>query len=250
MKIFSLITLPLCLLSSAYAQTPAPVLWQINGFDIAVNVQQAERSISSVATLNATNIGGSAGRTLTVRLNSKASVKSVTVGGAATTFRPAPETRGDLQRVEVALPSSVVPNSSVSLTVNYVLPVESNTGLSSISPIGTQFLPLSFWYPMPNTPYTVRGADTAPFRLTVNLSNAISSGAEKSISPGSSSFDQPLHGQPFFVQGDWDKVEGTADARGIVVLLEKGASADERKRAEALIAFTSAARAFYAAAFQ
>ena len=66
---------------------------------------------------------------------------------------------------------------------------------------------------------------------------------------GSVSFEQTLHGQPFFVQGDWDKVEGTADGKGIVVLLEKGAGAEERKRAEALIAFAAAARGFYAGMF-
>ena len=99
---------------------------------------------------------------------------------------------------------------------------------------------------MPNTPYTVRGADTAPFRLTVNLANAISSGVEKSGSPGSISFDQSIHGQPFFVQGDWDKLEGAGEGKGVAVLLEKGASAEDRKRAEDLIAFAGAARAYFA----
>ncbi|HZI48247.1 MAG TPA: hypothetical protein VFD75_10665, partial [Pyrinomonadaceae bacterium] len=47
---------------------------------------------------------------------------------------------------------------------------------------------------------------------------------------------------------DWDKLEGAADAKGVIVLLEKGADADQRKHAEALMAFTAAARAFYAAA--
>jgi tetratricopeptide (TPR) repeat protein len=128
------------------------------------------------------------------------------------------------------------------------LPVESNSGLASISPIETGFLPLSFWYPMPNTPYTMRGADTAPFHLTVNLPNVVSSGVEKSAT-GSTAFEQTLNGQPFFVQGDWDKIEGTADGKGIVVLAEKGAGAEERKRAETLIAFAGAARAFYAGMF-
>ena len=117
----------------------------------------------------------------------------------------------------------------------------------AISPIGTQFLPLAFWYPMPNTPFSVRGADTAPFRLSVNIPNVTSAGVEKAGPSGSISFDQTLHGQPFFIQGDWDKLEGAADGKGITVLLEKGAGAEERKRAEALIAFTAAARAFYAA---
>jgi hypothetical protein len=248
MKTFLSLIFMLCVCVLAAAQT-ASVVWQVNSFDVAANVQQAERTLNAVATLNATNVGSSAGRTLTVRLNSKASVKSVAVAGAAATFRPGTEPRGDLQKIEISLPASVAPNGSTSVTVTYALPIESNTGLSAISPIGTQFLPLAFWYPMPNTPYTVRGADTAPFRLSVNLPNVISSGVEKNMSGGSIAFEQTLHSEPFFIQGDWDKVEGAADGKGVVVLMEKGMGAEERKRAEALIAFTSAARAFYAAAF-
>lgn len=247
MRIFLLLTLILCLVTQAGAQAPATVIWQVNSFDINANVQQAERVLNAVATINVTNIGSGSGRTLTLRLNSKAKVTAVTVGGAATPFRPGSETRGDLQRIEIALPG-VAPNSSVTAAVTYSLPVESNSGLTAISPIATQFLPLSFWYPMPNTPYSVRGADTAPFRLAVNIPNAISSGIEKG-GPSGVSFEQSLHGQPFFVQGDWDKLEGAADGKGIVVLLEKGAGAEERKHAEALIAFTAAARGFYTTAF-
>ena len=215
MKTLLSFVLLLCLCAHAAAQTTAPVIWQVNSFDVAANVQQAERVLNVVATLNATNVGGSAGRTLTVRLNSKASVKSVAVNGAAGTFRPGAEPRADLQRVEISLPVSVAPGGSTSVTVTYALRVEGNSGLAAISPIGTQFLPLSFWYPMPNTPYTVRGADTAPFRLSVNLPNVISSGVDKSAAGGSVSFEQTRHGQPFFVQGDWDKVEGAADASEI-----------------------------------
>lgn len=246
MKILLLLVFIL-LVTQASAQTTATVIWQVTSFDLSASVQQNERSLSAVATINATNVGSGPGRTLTVRLNSKASVKSVTVGGAASTFRPGIEPRGDLHRIEISLPSPVAPNAGVTVAVTYVLPVESNTGLTAISPIGTQFLPLSFWYPMPNTPYSVRGADTAPFRLSVNLPNAISSGVEKA-GPSGISFEQSLHGQPFFVQGDWDKLEGAADGKGIVVLLEKGATEGHRNRAEALIEFAAAARAFFAAA--
>jgi tetratricopeptide (TPR) repeat protein len=248
MRLLFLLTLLVCLLIPAEAQTPAaPPVWQVSLFDINATVQQAERTLNVVATINATNVGGSASRTLTVRLNNKASVKSVTAGGSAATFRPVAESRGDLQQLQITLPSSANPGSSMSVSVTYALPVESNSGLAAISPIGTQFLPLSFWFPMPNTPYSVRGGDTAPFKVTVNLPNAIASGVEKSGGSGSVSFEQSLYGQPFFVQGDWDKVEGAADGKGIAVLMEKGAPAEERKRAEALIAFAAAARAFYAA---
>ncbi len=249
MKLLLLLTLIFCLSIHAGAQTTSTVIWQVTSFDVNANVQQNERTLNAVATINATNVGSGQGRTLTVRLNSKASVKSVTVGGAAGSFRPGTEPRGDLQRIEISLPAPVAPNASVTVAVTYTLSVESNTGLAAISPIATQFLPLSFWYPMPNTPYSVRGADTAPFRLTVNVPNAMSSGVEKPGPNGSISFEQSLHGQPFFVQGDWDRVEGAGDGRGIVALLEKGAAADDRKHAEALIAFAAAARTFYAASF-
>ena len=242
MRTLLLLALMLCLAMQVAAQAPATVIWQVNSFDVNANVQQAERSLNGVATINATNVGTGAGRTMTLRINSKASVKSVMVGGATASFRQRQDPRGDLQQVEISLPASVAPNGTVSASVTYVLPVESNSGLTAISPIGTQFLPLSFWYPMPNTPYSARGADTAPFHLTVNIPNAISSGVEKS----GGTFDQSLHGQPFFVQGDWDKLEGAADAKNVIVLLEKGAGADERRHAEALMAFTAAARAFYA----
>ena len=110
MRIFLLLTLILCLVTQAGAQAPATVIWQVNSFDINANVQQAERVLNAVATINATNVGSGPGRTLTLRLNSKAKVTAVTVGGAAATFRPGSETRGDLQRIEISLPASVAPN--------------------------------------------------------------------------------------------------------------------------------------------
>jgi len=248
MRILLLLTLIVCLLAPAEAQTPVNVIWQVTLFDINVNVQQNERSLNTNVAFDAANVGNGPGRTLTLRLNSKASVKAVTVGGAAANFRPGTEPRGDLQKIEISLPAPIAPNASVKVGVSYILPVESNSGLAAISPIGSQFLPLSFWYPMPNTPYSVRGADTAPFHLTINIP-AISSGVEKGGPAGTNYFEQSLNTQPFFVQGDWDKLEGAADGKGVVVLMEKGAGADERKHAEALIAYAAAARAFYAAAF-
>src|SRR6185369_2943542 len=145
MRTLLLLALMLCLATLAGAQAPALVVWQVNSFDINANVQQTERSLNAVATINATNVGTSSGRTLTVRLSSKASVKSVTVGGATASFRQRQDPRADLQQVEISLPASVAPNGTVSAAVTYVLPVESNSGLTAISPIGTQFLPLSFW---------------------------------------------------------------------------------------------------------
>src|SRR6266542_3302508 len=229
------------LLSTTHAQEEARAAWQAAGFDITANIQQPDRTLNSSAVLDTKNIGRGSGGTLTFRINSKAVIKTVTVGGASAPFRSAPEARGNLQRVTVTLPTPVAANGNVSLAVSYAIPVESNTGLASISPINSQFLPLSFWYPVPNTPFTIRGADTAPFRLTVTGANVISSGVEKSANV----YVQTLNGQPFFVQGDWDRIESTGEGKGILAYLPKGSGAEERKQAEAIVALAADARTFY-----
>ncbi len=238
--VLSLIT---CSLKTA-AQEEARVIWQVTHFDITATPQPLERALSAVAVIGARNVGKGTGTSFTFRMNTRASVKSVTVGGATANFRTAAETRGNLQRVTVTLPGSVAPDGSTNVSITYSLQLENNTGLAALSPVGSQFLPQSFWYPAPNTPFTVRGGDTAPFRLTVNGGNAISSGAEKSSS-GSSVYEQVLNAQPFFVQGDWDRIDGTGDARDVLALVPKGAGADERRQAESLMNMAASARAFY-----
>ena len=232
--------------STVEAQEEARAAWQITNFDITANVQQAERLLSAVAILNATNVGRGAGVSFTFRINAKATIKSVTIGGANATFRSIPESSGNLQRVTVTLPSSFAPNASLVLNISYTLPVESNTGLSAISPTGSQFLPLSFWYPAANTPFTVRGADTAPVRLVVNGPGVLSSGLEKTGAAEQTIFEQPLSAQPFFVQGDWEKVEGAGESKNITAFLPRGAAAEDRKQADAIVALTASARAYYA----
>src|ERR1700730_7447198 len=231
------------------AQEEARAAWQITTFDINANVQQAERALSAVAILSATNVGRGTGSSFTFRINSKASIKAVTAGGANANFRTVPESYGNIQRVTVTLPNSVAPNASLVLNVSYSLPVESNTGLVAISPIGSQFLPLSHWYPAPNTSFTARGADTAPFHLAVNGSNVISSGVEKTGAAGatgSSVYEQTLNAQPFFVQGDWDKIEGAAESKNITAFIARGAAPEEKKQADAIIAVAANARSYYA----
>ena len=147
-----------------------------------------------------------------------------------------------MQRVTATLPNSVAPNGALVVNISYTLPVKLNTGLTAISPMASQFLPLAFWYPTPSTAFSLRGADTAPFRLVVNAPNVISSGVEKSGALSSSSFEQPLNAQPLFVQGEWDKVEGGKDSRNITAFLPRGATPEEKKQAEALIALAASSR--------
>jgi hypothetical protein len=243
-----LTTLAFCPFSSITpAQEEARAAWQITNFDITANIQQPERTLSVVAILSATNVGRGAGSSFTFRITTKAAIKAVTVSGATANFRTVPESYGNLQRVTITLANSITSGAPLVVNVNYSIPVESNTGLAAISPLGSQFLPLAFWYPAPNTPFTVRGADTAPVRLVVNGANVISSGIERSAAAGSTVYEQPLFAQPFFVQGDWDKVEGTGESKNITAFLSRGATAEEKKQAEAVINLAANARTYYAA---
>ncbi len=242
--VFCLFIQTLCALSSARAQDEPRAAWQVTKFDITANVNAQERALTSRAALAVRNVGRGAGSTLTLRINSKAEIKSASVGGASSTFRASPESRGNLQRVTINLPTPAPPESTLNVVLEYRLPAGDNSGLMAISPVGSQFLPLAFWYPSPNTPFSLRGADTAPFRLTL-----ATTGGETIVAPGKSSgstFEQTLTGQPFFLSGNWDVVEGAGEARGATAYLPKGASAEERKQAEAILALAAAARTFYA----
>src|SRR6266550_2584780 len=232
--------------SGVSAQEEARAAWQITRFDITANVQQDQRLLAATALLNAVNVGRGVGSSFTFRINGKATIKSVTVGGASGNFRTVPESYGNLQRVTVTLPAQVTPGGSLALNVSYSLPVQSNTGLAAISAVGSQFLPMSFWYPAPSTPYTPKGPDTAPLRVVVSGSGMISAGIEKSDSSGAVVFDNSLNGQPFFLQGDWEKIEGSAENKNVAAFVTRGSPAEDRKRAEAIIALGGNARTFYA----
>jgi len=230
------------------AQDEARAVWQVTGFDIAVNNPGADRSLRAKASVSVRNVGRASGSTLTLRINSKAEIKTATIAGGTARFRSLPEPRGNAQRITVTLPGSVGPNESTTVSVEYSLPVAENSGLAALSPIGSQFLPSSLWYPTPNTAFAAHGADYAPFRLTVSGVTAISSGLEKSAG-GNSVFDQPLNAQPFFVSGNWDRIDGSGNSAGISAFIAKGADNDKRTQATNLIALTASARAFYASLF-
>jgi len=250
----NLIFLLVCFLSTfswpvgINAQDEARAAWQVTSFDITVSNPGPDRALNAKAVLSIRNVGRGAGATLSLRINPKAEIKSVSIGSTVATYQSRPESRGNAQRVTITLPSSVAANESVTATVEYRLPVAENSGVDAITPIGSQFLPQSMWYPMANNSFAVRGADYAPFRLTVTGAAALSSGVDKSAG-GNGMFEQALNAQPFFIMGSWDRVDGSANAKGISAYLPKGTGADEQKQAAALIALTNDARTFYSTLF-
>lgn len=243
----ALIALWLTFSVNAQAQSDMRVAWQVSRYEITADVSAAasqDRTLAARATIHATNVGGASGRTLTSRLNPSAKVNSVTAGGARANFTTDTDAQTKLLMVKVTLPEAVPPGGDASVTIEYSLRVNENTGLLALSPEGSQFLPDSFWYPTPNTPVAPRGADYASFRLTIN-----GAGADSAVSSGRAAnggFEESLYTQPFFLTGKWETIEGAGDARGVSAFVHAGASAEEGKRAEEVIALAASARSFYA----
>src|SRR2546421_2264659 len=115
------------------AQDEPRAAWQATNFDITVNNLGAERALNARAVVTLRNVGRGAGSTLSLRINSKAEIKSISVGAATAAYRSLPETRGGAQRLTITLPNPIAPNETVIATVEYRLPVTENSGLAAIS---------------------------------------------------------------------------------------------------------------------
>lgn len=246
-KIFRFIISALCLITLAVAvfaqaDTRVSATWQVQKYDISATLPtaDADRNLTAKAKLDLKNVSSGPASSLTLRISPSATVTSITVNGTTADFTKAEEKigAGSLQRVAVRIPS-VAPAGTISAVVDYKLAVKDNSGLASVSPLGSQFLPLSFWYPTPNSWYFARGADYAPSRIQVNSAGqmVLSAGTETA-----GAFDQKLFLQPFFISGSWDKLS----VSGVDVFIPKESGTEERKRAAELATLFSEAKTFVA----
>ncbi len=231
------------LAATATAQAGANATWRVQKYDLNVTLPQDEKSriVTARAVLSIKNVSGAPAGTLTLRISTGAEVTSVKVNDAVVDFTKAEEKAGalSLQRIGMRF-GSMAPDAVLTAAVEYKLNIKENSAAAAFSGSGGHFLPLSFWYPTPNSWYFTRGADTAPVRLKVMAANgttAVSSGAETA-----GAFEQKLHGQPFFVAGNWD----VSNQNGVAVYVPKGATAEGQKRAAELAAIMSEAKTFIA----
>jgi hypothetical protein len=230
----------------AFAQddTRATATWQVQKYDINVTLPATEtdRSVISKANLVVKNISSQPATTLSFRISPSAEITAVTVNGATAEFTKREErigATGTLQRLSVRVPS-VSTGSSATLVVDYKLNVKDNTGVAALSPTGSMFLPLSFWYPTPNSWYFARGADYAPFQIKATAPSGIST-----LTAGTdtaNTFNSSLSGQPFFLTGSWDAIT----SNGASVYVPKGAAGDARARADELSKLAADAKTFIA----
>jgi tetratricopeptide (TPR) repeat protein len=222
-------------------ETRASKTWEVEKYDITATLPTVEtdRYLNVKAVLNMKNASGSMANSLTLRISPNAEIGEVKVNNTATSPTKGEEKigGGTLQRI-ILRSISIQPNGNLAVEVNYKLKVIENSGLNALSPVNSQFLPLSYWYPTPNSWFFTRGGDFAPFSVKVNNSAGlmmISSGGGNA-----NSFDQKLFGQPFFITGNWD----TINANSVSVLVNKGTGGEEQKRANELATLASEAKIF------
>lgn len=229
-----------------HAQDPArggpTATWKVLKYDLDVTLPAASsRSMAAKAVLSLKNVSGSPASTLTLRISPEAVVSSVKINGATVEHSRSEETGGGarLQRAAVRFPS-VAPNIDLTAIVDYRIDLKENSVLSSITPASSTFLPLSFWYPTPNSWFFTRGADMAPLRIKV-----ISPGGLSVVSSGTETggtFDQALAVQPFFIAGKWE----VSNEKGVAVYMPAGTGPEAQRRAGELAALLSEARSFVA----
>ncbi len=225
------------------AQTRGGAVWQVDRYDIDVNLPQAVdgRDAAIQAKLAVKNVSSSPASTLTLRISPSAKVSAVTVDGASHDFSGGEEKLAGtrtLQRVILRLPS-VRPGATVQIAVSYTLTVKDNGDAAVFSPPASHLLPLSFWYPTPTNWYYSRGGDFAPFSVRVKGPagrQVVSSGTEA----GSGGFDTKAASQPFFAVGDWTAIE----ANGVQVFAPKSSGETGKARSNELAAVFSEAKAF------
>jgi hypothetical protein len=238
--LLSLFVFALGQIADGQAETRISATWQVVKYDITATLPASEtdRNLTARAVLQLRNVTDRPATSLTLRISPAATVSSVKANDAQVDFTKRQEKLGtsDLQLIAVRMPA-VPAGGTVNATVEYKLAVPDNTGLVSISPSVTQFLPLSFWYPTPNSWFFARGADYAPVKLQVTApgQTVVSAGSETA-----GGFENALNGQPFFVASSWDRF----DAAGIPVFLTKGSGAEAQKRAGEVAAFVGEAKAF------
>jgi hypothetical protein len=215
----------------AQVDPPASAVWQVKKYDISGSI--TDRFLNAKATLNLQNIGNASGSRLTLRINPKAEVLAVKVNDSPTNSTKGEEklgTTNTLQRIFINLPA-IPPTVTFAITVEYKIKVDENSGLQAITPVGSQFLPLSYWYPTPNSWFAPKGGDYAPVSIRMNSADTVVS-----------SSNPKLYSQPFFISGSWDAIESD----GVSVMLPKGASTEDKKRGEELAAIAAAARTYVA----
>ncbi|MBK6748576.1 MAG: hypothetical protein IPG67_00805 [Acidobacteria bacterium] len=230
------------IIGAAQDETRSAATWSVQKYDIQATLPAAasDRSLTSKTVLTLKNVSGKPASTLTLRISTLAAVSEIRINESVVEFSRSESTitpGTSLQRCVVRIPA-VSAGGIITAVVDYKLTLKDNSGLNTISPTASHFLPLSFWYPTPNSWFSGAGADNATVRVKVNAASGVSyvgSGVE-----AGGVFEQKFGTQPFFATGNWD----VSNVNGVAIYAPKGTSADGQKRAAEMASILTEARTF------
>jgi hypothetical protein len=217
----------------------------VRKYAVDVRLEPAARAATVRATLTVWNPTDAPKRQLQLRINGRAEVRSVTVGGQAATFDVKDDRRYTALKVITAqLPAPIAGRATGDVVVEYRLALAEFSPDATVAPGETVLVPSSVWVPMINTPFVQYGANTAPFTVTVTTGPG-----ERAVSGGAlqgSGFTQSLHALPFVVSGAFDApVTRSASGVGFEAWLPEGAAPGARAGADRLLGDAERIAAFY-----
>jgi hypothetical protein len=189
---------------------------EVDRYNITANIDAAASAMDVRASIVISNLAQSAKSKLFFRLTRLAKVGSATVNGANAPFESTEDRRvTTINQISITPQAPVGPGAKATVEISYRLESPESNPLASIYPGEVLMTPESVWVPMPSTMFTLYGATSAPFSLTVSAAPGIpafrvaSSGGSKGDAGGQSfSFDESLNCIPFFVAGSFDQALG------------------------------------------
>lgn len=194
----------------------------VDRYKITTRIDAAASVVDARATLAISNLSQSPKPKLFLRLTKLAKVSAVTVNDAPAQFETAEDRQVTaLNQIIITPPSAIGPGAKATVEVSYRIEAPESTPAIHIYSGEALLTPQGVWFPMPWTMFTLYGATTAPFSLTVSASSpaanfrALSSGTLKTEGQ-SSTFEQPLNSLPLIVAGSFDQ-PFSADRGGVKI---------------------------------
>ena len=207
-KMPSVILVTLCMFVAAAAQEV-----EVDRYNISVRIDPQMTAIDVRAGLAISNLSQAPKPKLFFRLNKFAKVSSATVDGTAAEVEATEDRRlPTLNQITVTPRNSLPGGGKANIEINYRLEALDSTPLLSVYPGEILAAPESVWIPMPSTMFTLYGATTAPFSLSVSMPAGASgykvgsSGSLKKDASGQTfTFEEKANSIPFFIAGAYDE---------------------------------------------
>ncbi|HSB10332.1 MAG TPA: tetratricopeptide repeat protein [Blastocatellia bacterium] len=199
-------------ITAVFAISAAAQEVEVDRYNITARIDTAASAVDVRAALSISNLSQSPKPKLFLRLTKLAKVSSATVNGASATVDTVDDRRvNTLSQITITPSTPIEGGAKATVELSYRIEAPESTPLLHIYPGEVLLTAQSVWVPMPSTMFTLYGATTAPFTLTLSAASpaanfrALSGGALKGEAGQNSTFEQQLNSLPMVVAGSFDQ---------------------------------------------